>query len=308
MNKQPAIQIKGLSKNYGELVAVDNVSFDIKEGDFFGFLGPNGAGKTTTINSVVGLCNFGSGKIKVFGNDVVKDYKKARSYIGFAPQEFNFDRYLTIKEVLVFQAGYFGIPQKIAEARADKLLKQFNLVSKSDVNFTKLSGGMKRRLSLARALIHEPKILILDEPTAGMDVELRLTLWDLLRKMNKNGMTILLTTHYIEEAEKLCNRIGIIDKGKLVALDFKENLMRRLSKESVLIYLSSPVKKLPREFNKYKDLKLSEHKKCIEIYNIESKELNSILSILSKNNIKISDIKIEKKNLQDIFVEMTLGK
>ena len=233
-----AISIKNLTKSYGNLAAVDNLSLDINEAEFFGFLGPNGAGKTTTINSIVGLVKFQNGEIKIFNNDVIKNFRDARQLIGLSAQEFNFDRYLTIKEILVYQAGYYGIKKKDCEDRAEELLKQFDLLGKKDQIFTKLSGGMKRRLTIARALIHNPKILILDEPTSGMDVELRLEMWKFLKEQNKNGVTIFLTTHYLEEAEKLCNRIGIINQGKLVALGKKEDITKNKGLQDVFLELT----------------------------------------------------------------------
>ncbi len=223
----PAIRLDGLVKRYGSLRAVDGLSLTIESGEFFGLLGPNGAGKTTTINCIVGLSTIQGGKVEVCGHDVVKDYRAARRCIGLSPQEFNFDRYLTIREVLLYTAGYFGIPTKVAATRADELLKRFDLYGKKDQSFTKLSGGMKRRLSLARALIYEPRVLILDEPTAGVDVELRLELWDLMRELNSQGITIVLTTHYLEEAQRLCKRIGIINHGRLITLEPTETLMAK---------------------------------------------------------------------------------
>lgn len=234
MSLPAAIRIDGLVKRYGSLQAVDHLSLEIQPGEFFGLLGPNGAGKTTILNCIVGLSTFHEGSIKVFGQDVVKDYRLARRNIGLSPQEYNFDRYLSIKDVLLFTAGYFGIPAKEAEPRAIELLKQFDLYAKRDLDFTKLSGGMKRRLSLARALIYQPKILILDEPTAGVDVELRLELWQLLQDLNREGMTIVLTTHYLEEAQRLCRRIGIINHGQLVALDATDSLLERYGNDKSL--------------------------------------------------------------------------
>lgn len=193
------------------------MSLRVAAGDFFGFLGPNGAGKTTTINAMVGLANLTAGSIRIFGLDAHADWRAARRAIGLAPQEYNFDRYLSIRDVLIFQAGYYGLRAKDVAARADELLERFGLSSKAKVEFTKLSGGMKRRLTLARALIHSPQLLILDEPTAGVDVELRLELWQLLRDLNAQGMTIFLTTHYLEEAEALCRNLAIIRQGKVVA-------------------------------------------------------------------------------------------
>lgn len=234
MSSPAAVRIDGLVKRYGPLKAVDHLSLEIQPGEFFGLLGPNGAGKTTTLNCIVGLSTFHEGSVKVFGHDVVKEYRLARRDIGLSPQEYNFDRYLSIKDVLLFTAGYFGIPPKAAEPRAIELLKQFDLYAKRDLDFTKLSGGMKRRLSLARALIYQPKILILDEPTAGVDVELRLELWQLLQDLNRQGMTIVLTTHYLEEAQRLCKRIGIINHGQLVALDATETLLERYGNDKSL--------------------------------------------------------------------------
>ena len=192
------------------------MSLRVEAGEFFGFLGPNGAGKTTTINAVVGLAETTSGRISIFGHDNAAQWRRARRLVGLAPQEFNFDRYLSIRDVLIYAAGYFGLRGKALAERADELLERFGLTSKANVEFTRLSGGQKRRLTLARALVHEPRLLILDEPTAGVDIELRLELWDWLKKLNAEGLTIFLTTHYLEEAQELCRRIAIIRQGKIV--------------------------------------------------------------------------------------------
>ncbi|MDA2931004.1 ABC transporter ATP-binding protein, partial [Acidobacteria bacterium AH-259-O06] len=207
---EPAISIRALSKYYGDLRALDNFSIEVGEGEFFGFLGPNGAGKTTTINILAGLTTYKDGEVRVFGKDVTRDYREARKLIGLVPQEFNFDDYFTVDEILRFYAGYFGIGRHETRKRVDELLDQFDLAQKREVHVRELSGGMKRRLLIARALIHKPKMLILDEPTAGVDVELRRNLWRSMQQLNKQGTTILLTTHYIEEAERLAKRIGII--------------------------------------------------------------------------------------------------
>ncbi|MEO6914081.1 MAG: ABC transporter ATP-binding protein [Candidatus Baltobacteraceae bacterium] len=219
------MRLTHITKRYGEFTAVDDITLSVADGDFFGFLGPNGAGKTTTINAIVGLARLGAGSIEIFGYDVVTQWREARRLIGLAPQEYNFDRYLSIRDVLIYQAGYFGLRPREVSERADQLLEQFGLTSKAKQEYTKLSGGMKRRLTLARALIHSPKLLILDEPTAGVDVELRLELWDLLRRLNAEGMTIFLTTHYLEEAETLCKNLGIIRGGKMVALETTADLI-----------------------------------------------------------------------------------
>jgi ABC-2 type transport system ATP-binding protein len=207
------------------MTAVDDLTLDVPQGEFFGFLGPNGAGKTTTINAIVGLATIQGGSIEIFGHDVVREFRDARRLIGLSPQEYNFDRFLTIEEILVFQAGYYGVPAREAKLRTAELLERFELTDKRRATPLQLSGGMKRRLTLARALVHRPRLLILDEPTAGMDVELRIELWDFLRSINADGMTILMTSHYIEEVELLCQRVGIINEGRLVALEDKAALL-----------------------------------------------------------------------------------
>ncbi|HEY3677024.1 MAG TPA: ABC transporter ATP-binding protein [Candidatus Tumulicola sp.] len=212
----PAILVDGLVKRYGDFTAVDGVSLRVDAGEFYGFLGPNGAGKTTTINAIVGLAKKSAGSISIMGYDNETQWREARMLVGVSPQEFNFDRYLSIRDVLIYAAGYFGLRGREIADRADALLERFGIASKSNVEYTKLSGGQKRRLSLARALIHEPKVLILDEPTAGVDVELRIELWDWLRQLNTEGLTVFLTTHYLEEAEALCKRIAIIRAGRIV--------------------------------------------------------------------------------------------
>ncbi len=222
----PAIEIKGLTKRYDDIVAVDDISLRVEDGGFFGFLGRNGAGKTTTINAIVGLARKSSGSIAIFGFDNEREWRQARRFIGLAPQEFNFDRYLSIRDVLIFQAGYYGLRGRAVAARADELLERFGLTRRARVEYTKISGGQKRRLTLARALIHEPRLLILDEPTAGVDVEQRLELWALLRELNADGLTIFLTTHYLEEAEELCKRIAIIRDGRIITEQATEQLVR----------------------------------------------------------------------------------
>ena len=234
----PAIQISHLTKRYGNFKAIDDVSLEVSQGDFVGFLGPNGAGKTTTIHSITGLSNFQAGRIEVFGMDIVKDYRKTRPLIGLCPQEFNLDPFLTIENILVYQAGYFGVPKIDAVKRARELLTYFRLDDKKNLDFRKLSGGMKRRLLLCRALVHDPKILILDEPTAGADLELRHHIWKYLQELNHRGKTIFLTTHYMEEAEKLSKTIMIIDKGKIVHSGTKEALTKDQSLEKRFLELT----------------------------------------------------------------------
>jgi len=234
----PAIKIDRLVKRYGDFTAVDDISLEVEEGAFFGLLGPNGAGKTTTINAIVGLAKITAGSIALFGHDVVHDWRAARGFVGLAPQEYNFDRYLNIRDVLIYQAGYYGLAGPAVRRRADDLLERFSLTSKAKQVYTRLSGGMKRRLTLARALMHQPRLLILDEPTAGVDVELRIELWAFLREMNAAGTTIVLTTHYLEEASELCERIAIIEAGKIVALEDTQKLIGSRSLQDVFLELT----------------------------------------------------------------------
>jgi len=221
-----AISIKDLVKTYPNTEALKGVSLQIKKGEFFALLGPNGAGKTTMIQIMTGLCNKTSGEVSLFNKDVYQDYVEARQLIGLVPQDFNFDIFEKVYNILYYNAGYFWIPAKERGPRIEKILKDLGLWEKKDSPAIQLSGGMKRKLMIARALVHHPKILILDEPTAGVDVETRQTMWTYLKKLNQDGTTILLTTHYLEEAEKLCDRIAIINKGKIIKVDTKDNLLQ----------------------------------------------------------------------------------
>ena len=237
-DSEVAIDIQHLTKYYKTFQALDDVSLHINRGDFFAFLGPNGAGKTTTINVIAGLSNFQSGVVKVFGFDVVENYFEARRLVGLCSQEFNFDPFLTIHQLLVYQAGYFGVRPSIAKKRADELLEQFQLMDKHDVKYRALSAGMKKRLLFCRALIHDPEILILDEPTAGCDLELKYLIWKYIAELNKEGKTVFLTTHYMEEAERLCRTIGIIDHGHIVKIGKKEDILEDKSLEAVFLELT----------------------------------------------------------------------
>lgn len=221
-----ALEIKNLTKKYKDYLAVDDISLTIKEGEFFGFLGPNGAGKSSTIHCITGISKITDGTITVFGKDVEKDYREARSLIGLSPQEFNVDLFAPLSKIVWYVGGYYGIPKKERQKKMDELFEVLDLHDHKNKPFRALSGGLKRRGILARAMIHDPKVLILDEPTAGVDVELRLELWEYLRKINKEGKTILLTSHYLEEVEELCNRIGIISKGKIIATGTKDEFVQ----------------------------------------------------------------------------------
>ncbi len=226
MSNFPALEIKNLVKKYGEKVAVDNISLTIPKGSFFGLLGPNGAGKSTTIHSITGITQPTSGQILIDGIDVVKDYKKARTKVGLSPQEFNVDIFATPEQLMDYMGGYYGIPHEERWKRINELIARFDLEKHRNVKFQKLSGGLKRRALLGRALIHTPELLILDEPTAGVDVEQRHDLWAYLKEMNERGKTIILTSHYLEEIQYLCNDIAIINHGRIIAHGTKEEFMK----------------------------------------------------------------------------------
>src|SRR5215212_5485576 len=229
-----ALRVEKLRKTYSNgLLALDGVSLEIRAGRFFGLLGPNGAGKTTLINSIVGLARPESGSVKVFGRDAFQEFREARRMIGVSPQEINLDKFLTVEEVLLYHAGYYGVPKRKACERAEELLERFALAGKRKQRVNTLSGGMKRRMLFARALMHNPKILFLDEPTAGVDVELRYRLWEYIRELNRGGLTILLTTHYLEEAEELCEEIALINEGRIVAQDTSTSLKERFGATNI---------------------------------------------------------------------------
>ena len=218
MNAVPALKVEKLKKTYSNgLLALDGVSLDVEAGRFFGLLGPNGAGKTTLINSVVSLARPESGRVEVFGRDAFMEFREARRMIGVSPQEINLDKFLTVEETLLYHAGYYGVERKKAEERTTEMLERFELTGRREQRVNTLSGGMKRRVMFARALMHDPKILFLDEPTAGVDIELRYKLWEYIRELNRGGLTILLTTHYLEEAEELCEEIALINDGRIAA-------------------------------------------------------------------------------------------
>jgi ABC-2 type transport system ATP-binding protein len=228
---EPVVQIRGLTKRYGALLALDGVDLEIRAGEIFGLLGPNGAGKTSLIQVVTGLARATSGEVRVLGRDVVKDYRFTRRNVGLVPQEINFDPFFTVEESLRFQAGYFGV--RLTEARLTELLTALDLTAKRGASARALSGGMRRRLLIAKALVHEPRVLFLDEPTAGVDVELRRALWAYVRTLRDRGTTVVLTTHYLEEAEALADRIGIIDRGRLRLVEEKAALLARSAGRSL---------------------------------------------------------------------------
>jgi ABC-2 type transport system ATP-binding protein len=229
-----ALEVEKLRKTYSNgLLALDGVSLNIQAGRFFGLLGPNGAGKTTLINSIVSLARPDSGSVKVFRRDAFEEFREARRMIGVSPQEINLDKFLTVEEVLLYHAGYYGVPKIKARERAGEMLERFALVDKRKQRVNTLSGGMKRRVLFARALMHDPKILFLDEPTAGVDVELRYSLWEYIRELNRGGLTILLTTHYLEEADELCEEIALINHGRIAAQGTSASLKQKFGATSI---------------------------------------------------------------------------
>jgi ABC-2 type transport system ATP-binding protein len=296
-----AIAIDHLVKRYGPLTAVDGLSLTVEPGEFFGLLGPNGAGKTTTISAICGLVRPDAGAIRIMGLDVAADYRDARRLVGLSAQEYNFDRYLTIEDVLIYQAGYFGIPASIARPRAHALLKQFELFGKRNVDYLKLSGGMKRRLTIARALIHEPRVLILDEPTAGTDVALRLELWQQLRDLNRAGLTIVLTTHYLEEAEELCKRIAIMREGRIVALDETRALIGASTGQTLTVELVSPLDHLPPMWAE-RQAQLEQSDETLRLFGVQPAEVGPLLTALGD---AVAGIQLDQRNLQDLFLELT---
>ena len=296
-----AIEIQSLKKTYDTGVeALKGIDLSIPQGSFFGLLGPNGAGKTTTIGILTGLVNKTSGSAKILNYDIIDDYKNARRSIGLSPQEINLDVFFTIKKILEFQAGYFGVPSKIAVKKVDEVLKKLGIYDKKDNTARHLSGGMKRRVQIAKALVHDPPILILDEPTAGVDIELRHMLWDYLTLLNKEGKTILLTTHYIEEAEKLCNEVAIINNGEIIKQGDTKSIIKEVSLNTIEIELedSSNI-----NFSDKINYTLEGN-----ILKIQSKEVNKdIVKIIEEleKTTKIENINIINSSLEDAFIKLT---
>jgi len=294
-----ALTIERLSKIYaGGTHALNDISLTVKEGDFFALLGPNGAGKSTTIGIVSSLVNKTSGRVNIFDHDLDIDVMEAKSCIGLVPQEFNVNVLTKIMENVMNHAGYYGVPYAQAYASAQKYLTQLGLWEKRDHLVRTLSGGMKRRLMIARALVHEPKLLLLDEPTAGVDIEYRRGLWDFLREINENGTTIILTTHYLEEAELLCRHIAIINKGNIIEHDSTRALLRKLHKETFVLYLDEPVF-MPPSFVR----QIDEHTLEVDLQGQE--KLSDIIDQLSAHNIKIKTLRNKSNRLEELFLKLT---
>ncbi len=301
-----ALQITGLSKTYETgTKALKSVDLEVRSGDFFSLLGANGAGKTTLIGIVTGTVKKTGGKVKVFGIDVDENHNKAKQMIGLVPQEFNFNIFEKVGDIVVQQAGYFGIPRKEACKRAEPILKILDLWDKRNTVSMRLSGGMKRRLMIARALIHQPKLLILDEPTAGVDVELRRETWEYLKKLNAQGVTILLTTHYLEEAESLCRNIAIINHGEIVENTSVKALLKTLNKEHFVLDTKEAVTTLP-VLKGYNCQLLEDH--SIEIEVEKGQSLNPVFLALQDQGVEVLSMRNKANRLEELFVAMVSKK
>ncbi len=297
-----ALSIQHLTKVYdNNLKALDGINLDVEQGDFFALLGPNGAGKSTTIGIITSLITKTSGHIKIFDVDLNMYPEQAKSYLGLVPQEFNFNGFEQVKNILVTQAGYYGIPLYEAEPRADELLHQLGLWDKRFTPSRALSGGMKRRLMIARALVHDPKLLILDEPTAGVDIELRRSMWAFLENLNAQGTTIILTTHYLEEAENLCRNIAIIDQGCIVENTDMKSLLNRLDKEVFVLDLNSPL----TEPIKIAGINITQvDNTTLEVEIEKDQLLNDLFQSLSIQGIEVSSMKNKANRLEELFLAL----
>ena len=301
-----ALQIDNLIKKYNQNLVLDNVNLDINKWDFFGLLGYNWAGKTTLISILTDLTRKTSWDINIFEYNIDNNFLKAKKKIWVVPQEYNFDIFAKVEEIPILQWGFYGIPHSVAKERTKYYLKKLDLWDKKDKRVRELSGGMKRRLMIVRALIHQPELLILDEPTAWVDVELRQSMRDFLQELNINGTTILLTTHYLEEAETLCNKIAILQEWKIIEQSTTKDLLSRLEQECFVLDLETPINKIPEEL---KDFSVSiNHKYEIEVYLKKQHTLNNLFSILEKHNIKVLSMKNKSNRLEQLFLRLTKNK
>jgi len=297
-----ALSIRQLTKTYGNgFQALKGIDLDVAEGDFFALLGPNGAGKSTTIGIISTLVNKTSGSVNIFGHDLDRNPAQLKRSIGVVPQEFNFNQFEKTFDIVVTQAGYYGIPPKVAKERAEQYLTQLGLWDKRDVPSRSLSGGMKRRLMIARALIHEPRLLILDEPTAGVDIELRRSMWTFLTELNEKGITIILTTHYLEEAEQLCRNIGIIDQGTIVQNTGMKQLLNTLHVETFLLDLKDSMKTAPQLVG-YPSALLDDH--TLEVQVDKTVGITALFSQLALQNIQVLSLRNKTNRLEELFVSL----
>jgi len=297
-----ALEISDLKKTYpGGTEALKGISLKVKEGDFYALLGPNGAGKSSTIGIIGSLVTKTSGKVKIFGIDVDKDMAEAKTMLGVVSQEINFSQFEKVMDIVVTQAGFYGIPKSEAMPKVENILKRLSLWDKRNNQARTLSGGYKRRLMIAKALVHNPKLLILDEPTAGVDIELRREMWTFLKEINKNGTTIILTTHYLEEAEQLCRNIGIIDQGTMVADTSMKDLLGTLNVQGFVFDLIEPLEEAP--LIEGFPLKLEDSLTLVAAVN-KDRSINALFSEFSKLNIKIKSMRNESNRLEELFIEM----
>ena len=307
MKKKDVLTVKNLSKIYSKnnsepVNALNNLNLDVKQGEIFGLLGPNGAGKSTFINILGGTVIKSKGNVNVWGYDLDKDPRQVRASLGIVPQEVNLDPFFNPRRLLELHAGMYGVKKK--DRITDEILKLVSLENNADSYARSLSGGMKRRLLIAKALVHKPPILILDEPTAGVDVELRRNLWENVKLLNKIGVTIILTTHYLIEAEEMCDRIGILSKGHLVALDTTKNLLNRIEKKKITLKLSEKIDLKDNELETLKILSLN-HKELTLIYDKNRLNIDQILNYVNKKNVRIIDMSTDDGDLEDVFVTLT---
>ena len=299
-----ALCLRNLKKTYGDgFEALKGLNLEVKEGDFFALLGANGAGKSTTIGIISSLVNMSSGSVTVFGHDVKKNNREAKSCIGLVPQEVNFNQFETVKNILLNQAGFYGIPRKEAKASTEHCLKQMQLWDKRDTVSRRLSGGMKRRVMIARALVHKPKLLILDEPTAGVDIEIRRSMWEMMREVNQQGTTIILTTHYLEEAENLCRNIAIIHQGLIVENSSMAELLSRVKVNHFVLDLAKPLDTVPKI--KGYELEISvDESKSLTVSVPKSQTLNQLFQKLSEHKIEVLSLKNKSNRLEQLFMDI----
>ena len=297
-----ALSIRNLKKTYSNgFTALKGVDLDVESGDFFALLGPNGAGKSTAIGIISSLVNKTSGSVSIFGYDLIKDNIKAKSCIGLVPQEINFNQFETVKNIVLNQAGYYGISKKQAKLNTEKCLKQMSLWDKRDTVSRRLSGGMKRRVMIARALVHSPRLLILDEPTAGVDVEIRHSMWEMMEQVNKQGTTIILTTHYLEEAESLCRNIAIINDGVIVENSGMAELLMQVKKDYFLLDIAKPISDIPAIEGYEFELIDS---KSLHVAVPKDKSLNPLFEQLSVKNIDVISLKNKSNRLEQLFMDL----
>ena len=307
MNKKNVLSVKNLNKIYksnnpNSINALNNLNLDVKEGEIFGLLGPNGAGKTTFINILAGTVIKTSGEVNVWGFNLDKNPRQVRASIGIVPQEIVLDPFFSPRKLLELQAGLYGVKKK--ERITDDILKLVSLDKQANSYARSLSGGMKRRLLIAKALVHQPPIIFLDEPTAGVDVELRKNLWENVKSLNKQGVTIILTTHYLEEAEEMCNRIGILNKGNLVALDSTKNLLNNILTKKVTFKINKKIEIKDNELDSLKIISNKENEICIS-YEKSKVNIEEVINLIKKTNVQIYDISTDDGDLEDVFLLLT---